>query len=194
MSAETKSNPQRKLKIPHIKGDALEFAETILSIGMPYEYAVQAFLDSFPEYAEHETLTEEEVHEIIGKRFRGMRRQTKRASYHRIKEFEASLKKLLDCIPVASPILRLIELEKLRQDGGLKCEQMIKVLAAAAKEQDRLMPRERTAPFSGLPDLIPKTTPTPTSESETNGKSPSDPFGGAMINHANPGQETPEDG
>ncbi len=183
--------------IQQIKGDALEFAETILAIGMPYQYAVQAFLDSHPEYAEHETLTEEEIYKIIFNRFRDMRCRTKRASYHRIKENEASLKKLLDCIPVASPIIRLIELEKMRQDPGLKCEQLLKVLGAAAREQEILMPRERKSPFSpsgmGLPDLIP--TQESTSESESNkGAPPSDPFGGAMMENVNSGQETPEDG
>ena len=188
MSDENKRGP---LQIPRLSGEAVEFAETILAIGMPYGYAVQAFLDSFPAYAEHETLTEDEVIGILKERFKRMRRDTRRLSYQNIKETEASLKKLLDCIPIASPLVRLIELEQLRQDPGLKCEQRIKVLGAASKETERLMPRERTSPFSGLPDLIPKQT---SAETESNPESPKkDTFGGAMMRHVNTGQETPND-
>ncbi len=192
MSSESneQSKERGELEIPRLTGEALEFAETILSIGMPYGYAVQAFLESFPAYAEHDDLTEDEISNILLARFKRMRRDTRRLSYQKIKETEASLKKLLDCIPVASPLIRLIELEELRQDLGLNCEQRIKVLGAAAKETDRLMPRERTSPFSGLPDLIP----TQTSESETQPEKPTkDIFGGAIMNHANTGQETSED-
>ncbi|MCG9132734.1 hypothetical protein J5I95_13735 [Candidatus Poribacteria bacterium] len=194
MSNETKteSNRRGKLEMPRLEGEALEFAEKILSIGMPYRYAVQAFLDSFPSYAEHETLTESEIFEILKSRFQRMRRDTRRASYHKIKENEASLKDLLDCTPVASPLMRLIELEMMRQDRTLTCEQRLKVLGAAAREVERLMPRERTSPFSGLPDLIPTKSTTP-SETETNGKPPPDPFGGAMMQNVIPRQKTPED-
>lgn len=176
MSTENQSTPQGKLEIPRLQGEALQFVQTILAIGMPYDYAVKAFLDSFPAYAEHETLTDAEIHQILRKRFKHMRGNTQRSSYHKIKETETSLKQLLDCIPVASPLIRLIELEKKRQDSDLECGDLIKVLNAAAKEVERLMPRERTSPFAagygmGLPDLTP-----------TDGKeSPPDPFGGAIM-------------
>lgn len=188
MSDENKRGP---LQIPRLSGEALEFAETILAIGMPYAYAVRAFLDSFPSFAEHETLTEDEIFETLRKRFKEMRCSTRRLSYQKIKETEASLKKLLDCIPIASPLVRLIELEQMRQDPGLKCEQRLKVLGAASKETERLQPRERTSPFSGLPDLIPKQT---SAETESNPESPKkDTFGGAMMENANTRQETPND-
>ena len=174
-------NRRGKLEIPRLTGDALEFAETILSIGMPYDYAVQAFLDSFPAYAEHDELTEKEIYEALDKRFRRMRGDTRRASYHKIKGNEATLKQFLDVIPIASPFLRLIELEKMRQDAGLKCEQRLKVLSAAAKEVERLLPRERTSPFRGfstLPDLP-----------MLKDGDPPDPFGGAMMGNVNKRQE-----
>ena len=191
MPSETEKHTRGPLKLPRLKGEALDFAETILSIGMPYKYAVRAFLDSFPAYAEHEDLTEAEIFEILKNRFKEMRCQTRRLSYQNIKETEASLKKLLDCIPVASPLVRLMELEKMRQNPDAINMDLIKVLGAAAQESQRLMPRERTSPFSGLPDLIP----THTSGSETPQKAgaASDPFGGAMINHAHTGQETSKD-
>ena len=188
----TESNERGKLELPRLEGEALKWVETVLSIGMPYKNAVWAFLDSFPEYGEHETLTEDEIFKILSNRFKRMRRDTRRVSYQNIKETQNSLKKLLDCLPVASPLIRLIELEKLRQDPGLKCEQLLKVLGAAAREVELLMPRERTSPFSGLPDLIVTQTQPETNKdaSETPQK---DAFGGAMMNHANTGQETPED-
>ena len=187
----TKENKRGKLEVPRLQGDALQWAETILAIGMPYTTAVRAFLESFPSYAEHETLSEDEVFNQLLDRFRRMRRDTRRVSYQKIKETQESLKTLLDCIPVASPLIRLIELEQLRQDAGLKCEQRLKVLGAALRETEVLMPRERTSPFGGLPDLIPKNT-TPKTEVETTPKQ-GDGFGGAIMNNANTGQETPQD-
>ena len=178
-------NKRGKLEIPRLQGEALDFAETILSIGMPYDYAVRAFLDSFPMYAENEELTEAEIFQILRKRFKEMRCSTRRSSYHKIKDNEATLKQFLDVIPIASPFLRLIELEKMRQDDGLKCEQRLKVLSAAAKEVQILMPRERTSPFQGvsmLPDLpMPKDG------------DPPDPFGGAMMKNATIRKKTPDD-
>ena len=188
MSTET--NKRGKLDIPRLKGEALEWVETALSIGMPYDYAVRAFLESFPSYAEHETLTEDEIFDDLKERFKEARTKTRRASYHRIKEKEASLKTFLDCIPVASPFTRLIELEKMRQDSSLKPEQLLKVLGAAAREVDILIPRETRSPFRppgtvGLPDLW----------GAGSEKKPPDPFGGAMFQgkNANTGQETSED-
>lgn len=190
----TKSTERGPLEIPRLDSEAQEFAETLLALGMPYEFAVQSFLDCFPSYLEDSDLTEAEVYEILGNRFKDMRRRTKRLSYHRIKETEASLKKMLDCIPVASPLMRLIELEQMRQDGALKPEQRIKVLAAAAKENERLMPRERTSPFSSLPNLpgLPTASESTTPENAENKESPPrDPFGGAIMNNVNTGQEKP---
>ena len=176
-------------KLPNLSDEEQDFAVTILSVGMPYENAVQAFLDTFPAYLEYEAVTEPEVRGILGGRFREMRRSTRRVAYHKIKETENTLKKLLDCIPVASPLIRLIELEQLRQDPGLKCGERVRVLSAAASEVERLTPRERKSPF-GMPNPIPDLTPkTPTTE-----EPPTDPFGGAMMKNAHTGQETPENG
>ncbi|MXZ00199.1 hypothetical protein F4Y93_05950 [Candidatus Poribacteria bacterium] len=193
-----------KLEVPRLSGDALFFAETLLSIGMPYDYAVRSFLDSFPSYLAHESLTEAEIFEILKKRFQAMRTKTRRASYHRIKETESSLKHLLDCIPVASPLTRLVELEQMRQDlredPELVCDQRLKVLSAASREMERLLPRERSSPFSGLPDLTPGRSASESKGEETASASkgeekgpPGDPFGGAIVNHAHKGQETPND-
>ena len=193
MSTEAQSNERGPLKVPKFEGEVLEFAETILSIGMPYKYAVQAFVESFPAFLENDELSEEEVYEILDNRFRRMRKDTRRLSYQKIKETEASLKKLMDCIPVASPLMRLIELEQLRQDPGLKPGDRIKILAAAAKEEERLTPRERTSPFSSLPNLpgLPTSKSTTSENSENKESPPRDPFGGAIMNNVDTGQEKP---
>lgn len=184
-------NKRESLDVPRLEGEALKWVEMVLSIGMPHKYAVRAFLDSFPSYSKHERLSEDEISEILLKRFYRMRGDTRRLSYQRIKETEASLKDILDCIPIASPLVRLIELEKKRQDPNLACEQLLKVLGAALRETEILMPRERKSPFGGIPDLIPKTTPESNKETPTGGDP--DPFGGAIMNHANTGQETTQD-
>ena len=192
------SGPRGPLKVPKFEGEVLEFAETILSIGMPYKAAVQAFVEAFPAILESDELSEAEIYEIVENRLRRMRKDTRRLSYQKIKETEASLKKLLDCIPVASPLIRLIELEQMRQDPSLKPGDRIKVLAAAVREEERLTPRERTSPFSGLPNLPGLPTASETSETSENTENaenkespPSDPFGGAMMSNVNTGQKKP---
>ena len=170
----TESNERGPLEVPRLKGEALKFVQTLLALGMPYQNAVAAFLTSFPAYAENNYLTEAEVAEILRKRFKHMRGNSQRASYHAIKKNKENLKAFLDVIPIASPLIRLIELEQMRQDPGLKCEQRLKVLMAAAKEQERLMPRDRVSPFSPLPNL-------PDLTKQQQKGTPSDPFGGAMM-------------
>lgn len=212
----TESKKRGPLDIPRLSGDALAWVETILSIGMPYDYAVRAFLDSFPEYAEHETLSEAEIFEDLRARFKEARTKTRRASYHRIKEKEASLKTFLDCIPVASPLVQLIELEKMRQDPSSINEKLLKVISLAGRVTESLMPRETRSPFRppgtvGLPDL-PIQGSSETSETggsdetqanqqhpeNTSKRSPFDPFGGAMMKegtdvNSHTGQETSQD-
>lgn len=181
------------LEVPRLAGEPLKFAENILAIGMPYDHAVRSFLDSFPEFLAIEGVSEAEVFEQLGNRFRRMRRDTRRVSYHKIKETQATLKEFLDCIPIASPLQRLLELEILRQDTTLKCQERLKVLGAAAREVEQLVPRERTSPFLGLlPDLIPTQTANETREVSPEPQRP-DPFGGAMMKNVDTGQETPED-
>ncbi|MCY3739973.1 MAG: hypothetical protein OXH00_03025 [Candidatus Poribacteria bacterium] len=186
--------PAEKLDVPRLSGEALKFAQNIVAIRMPYRQAVQAFLDSFPEYLQtgiENGLNEKEVFACLVERFQRMIHSTQRVSYRKIKETQSTLKDLLDCIPIASPFTRLVELEKMRQDPDSINPNFLKVLGAAAREVEHLMPRERTSPFSGLPDLIPKQT---SSETEkTSSETPKhDAFGGAMMNHANTGKETSE--
>lgn len=183
-----------ELKIPRLEGEALEWVETALSIGMPYANTVRAFMDSFPEYLEPkdddaERLSDDEAFAILKERFSRMRRDTRRVSYHNVKAKKETLKKFLDCIPVASPLIRLVELEKMRQDPSLKHGDVIKMLAAARQEADYLMPRETTkTPFSGvgLPDL-PIAKVESDTEPDTETRKVADPFGGAITKNVDTG-------
>ena len=212
----TEKSERGALKVPRLKGKALAFAQTVLAIRIPYPQAVRAFLDSFPEYLENDELDAEEVAAHLEERFQRMLHNTQRVSYHKIKETEASLNKLLDCIPIASPLVQLIELEKMRQDPSLINEKLLKVISLAGKVTERLLPRERVSPFRppgtvGLPDL-PIAGGSETSEAgdsdetqsdqqhskNTSKRSPFDPFGGAMMKEGtdvnrHTGQETSQD-
>ena len=184
-------------KIPKFARDAREFAENVLAIGMPMDSAINAFLDSFPEYGDLPDcgLTELEIRGILRRRFYGMRLDRQRASYYQIKETQATLKKLLDCVPVASPFVRLIELEMLRQRPDLKDGERVRVLAAAAKEVAALVPREQKSPFTGtsLPDLVPKSKSGKNEKESSEGtQEEEDAFGGAMFKDAHKDKETPQ--
>jgi len=194
------------LEVPRLKGEALKFAQNVVAIRMPYPQAVRAFLESFPEYLENDKLSEEEIVETLKERFQRMRHDHSRVSYHKIKETEATLKDLLDCIPISSPLKRLMALDKRHQD---LCDKIdvddekqklgveeelkvmateIKVLSAAATEVERLMPRERRSPFTGLPDLIPTQTSEPSQTPDETDKSEEyDLMSGAMKKHVNTG-------
>lgn len=181
------------LKIRRLTDDEQEWAETALAIGMSYGTAVNAFLETFPVFAEEaaevENLTEDDVFDILKQRFRRIRCDTRRVSYHNVKIKQETLGKFLDCIPVASPILRLVALEEMRQDPGLNQSQQLKVLAAARQEQQALMPRETSgSPFNpnSLPDLPTprRETPAETAENTEASQSP-DPFGGAITKNVN---------
>lgn len=198
------STTKPKITLPELSIEERQFAENQLALGMPYETAIQSFLESFPSILENyeisEELTEEEIkalteeeieteiRRILRMEFSEIRKNTPRISYHQIKAKQETIKSFLDCIPIASPFLRLIELEIMRQDKTLKPEQLIKALAAAAREVDRLIPREKVSPFRTLgmelPDLMPK-----------EGEKITDPFGGAMFrgNKTNTEDETSQD-
>jgi len=151
-----------EIKVPRLKGEALEWAENALSIPMPYQNVVNAFLDTFPYYVEEDVeggeglepkVIEEKVKEILLARFQRMRRDTRRKSYQRILEKKATLNTFLDCIPIASALTRIVELEIMRQEltqdrrqsNGLKTNQLLKVIDAARREADVLLPRERSS-------------------------------------------------
>lgn len=151
-----------EIKVPRLKGEALEWAENVLSIPMPYKNVVNAFLDTFPYYVEEEVeggegleveVITEKVKEILLARFQRMRRDTRRKSYQRIQEKQATLNTFLDCIPIASALTRIVELEIMRQEltqdrrqsNGLKTNRLLKVLNAARREADVLLPRERSS-------------------------------------------------
>jgi len=187
-------NKRGKLEVPRLSDEAQKWAELALSIGMPYKNVVVAFLETFPFYLENDEVGEDRIVEILEDRFKDMRRRTARKSYYNIKETQEQIKNLLGCIPVASPLFRLIELEKMRQNPASIDENLLKVFLIAGREQERLMPREQHSPFGGLPDLpVAKQNPTPTETETPSTPTQGDGFGGAMMNHANPGQETRED-
>lgn len=172
----SEKNVRGPSEFPNLKDDEQEFATALLSVNMPYENVVQAFLDAFPDFLEYvnENLTEKELKKQLGNRFREMRRNKRRVAYHKIKETKDVLKTLLDCLPVASPLMRLIRLEQRRQEPNLTLVEEIKIFNTAAKEVDRLIPPERSSPLGSLPNLMPNLEPVPEGEAP-------DPFGGAMM-------------
>lgn len=194
MSSQEKLETEERgaLKVPRLSDEAQEWAERCISTGMSYDTIVGAFLETFPYYVEAASVDEAEVRETLRKKFKRMRGETRRPSYFRIKQNQEQLKKFLDCYPVACPLVRLAELERMRQDPGLTDDRRLKVLAGAHREEKRLMPPESRAPFEfpgvGLPDLrrVDKEEEVEASEQEdaADGDAAEKPgykFGGAMA-------------
>lgn len=179
----TESNARGPLKLPRFTTEEQDFAKTLLSTGMPYKNATHIFLERFPVYLQAD-VQGDEVYAIIDKRLRRMCEDTRRISFHEIRNTKETIRKVVDSIPIASPLARLIEFEQMRQDPGLKVSERIRVLTAAAREVDRLIPPERTSGF-GLPNLIPDLP--MRSGSDTDEERPPDPFGGAIAKAARRG-------
>jgi len=187
MSTEEKTEGVRgKLKVPRLSEEAQKWAETCIATGLPYTNIVQAFLETFPYYLENATVTEKEVRDILHKKFVRMRGEKRRVSYFRIKQKREELKEILDCYPVASPLVRLEELEVMRQDKTLTVDQRSKVLSGAHREQKMVLPPESRSPFEipgvPVPDLTVEDS-EETSEEATHEKGSEKQryeFGGAM--------------
>lgn len=137
------NSPNRELGVPRLTGEALEWVETALALNWSHASVAQAFVETFPDYIAAATLSEEEVLKILSTRFKKMRCDTQRHSYSRIQANQAKLNDLLDDVPIASPLLRLVALEQMRQNPNLNVNQRIKLLNAARKEVESLNPRQR---------------------------------------------------
>ena len=140
---------------------------------------------------EFETEAEEEAAEkatfkVLRQRFRDMLKDTRRISYYKVKENKETIRKFLDVIPIASPIVRLIELEIMRLDTSLKPDQRIKVITAADRLTNAMLfDGSGNAPFDLMPTL-PKVEPAePNKDSDEKKRS----LGGALMRNANPRQE-----
>lgn len=125
----------RRLSVPRLKGDALEWVERALAIGMNYDYrtVTRAFIDTFPFFLEETSVSKQTALKILEKRFRRMRRDKRCSSYHRIKEHQKRFLELFEDPLIASHIYWIIELEKMRQISNLTVEQQLKIHDAARK-------------------------------------------------------------
>lgn len=165
------STTKLKITLPKLSQEELEFAENLIALQMPYQNAVESFLENFPGTFDHyefsEELTQEEINtfteedieteirRILRQRFRGYRKDKRRLSYHRIKATKETIKSLLDCISIASPFSRLIKLEIMCQDKSLKPEQLIKAIQEATRQVEILIPQQKVSPFPfpGMPGM-----------------------------------------
>ena len=186
-------------KIPRLKKEdgALEWVQTALSLGLPMDHVVQCFMEFFPDYRspmKFETQKEEEAAEkstfkVLRQRFRDMLKDTRRISYYKVKENKETIRKFLDVIPIASPIVRLIELEMMRLDTSLKPDMRIKLITAADRLTNAMLfDGNGNSPIDLIPTL-PKVA-KPTSESDTEDPPKKKTLGGAIMNHANSRQKT----
>lgn len=135
---------RRKLSVPRLKGDELDWVERALAIGMNYDYraVTRAFVTTFPYFfqdaLEDAGVSEETALKILEKRFKKMRRDKRSSSYHRIKEHQKRFLELLEDPVIAMFIYNVIELEKLRQIPNLTVDQVLKIHHAARKIEDSL--------------------------------------------------------
>lgn len=150
-----------KFVVPSLKGEALEWVRIALSLGRDLDKVVRSFIDYFPEYRdptayeteEEQIQAEEAVFKNLRTRFRRLLTETRRASYFKIKENKETIRKFLDTIPIASPLVRLIELEDMRTDTTLKPDQRIKAILAADKLTNILLFDGGSNAFDLMPTL-----------------------------------------
>lgn len=135
---------RRQVLVPRLKGDELDWVERALAIGMNYDdrTVIGAFVDTFPYFLE-ETLEETGISEetalkILKDRFKKMRSDQRRSSYHRIKAHQKRFLELFEDPFVAMMIYQVIELEKCRQMPNLTVNQCLKIFDAARKIEDIL--------------------------------------------------------
>jgi len=131
---------RRQLLVPRLKGDALDWVERALSIGMGYDdrTVTRAFVETFPIYLEDVSIDEETALKILEDRFKKMRRDKKCSSYHHIKEHRKRLLELFKDPFIAMSLCQIIELEKLRQIPNLTVDQHLKTFKLAQKIEGAL--------------------------------------------------------
>lgn len=216
----TDSEEKKILRIPYQFSETQrKVAQNLLILGLPYDNAVESFLDRFPEFLEAESyeLNEEltaaekkrvtpqriasEIRGIIRARLKEMQYNKRRNARGEIVEKKQMIEAILSDIPVMDPLHRVKELEIMRQDRSLKTEQRLKVFGAAIREANLLRSQEarfRPPGTVGLPDLPIAGE----NQSQARAASGSDQqtsekgynlLSGAMKKNANKGQETPED-
>lgn len=142
---------KEELKVKRFEKDAIEWLTIALSLNTPYEEVCNIFVREFPAYVEGIDIDSDEAVTIIKNRIRKMRTDTRRVSYYKIKDNAAKIQKILDVIPIASPINQLMELEKLRQDPGLTKPQRINVIALAERIKSTLNPEPTSKSEPELP-------------------------------------------
>lgn len=186
------------LKMPHqFSAVQLRVIQNLLVLGLPYDNAVQSFLDKFPEVMEdyelNDALTQEErdgiteeqieleIRSIVRKRFKEMRYNKRRESYDEIVQKKEMIAAILNDAPVMDPLQRIKELEIMRQDPSLKHEQRLKIFAAAIREANILIPREHPVIGKGLLTLPDLPIRDPDNDSSPNF---ANAFGGAMMRAA----------
>ena len=111
---------RRQVLVPRLIGDELAWVERSLAIGRNYDYntVIGAFVDKFPYFLEdalEETgISEETALKILRERFKKMRFDKRRPSYHRIKAHQKRFRELFEDPFLAVMLYHVIELEKLR--------------------------------------------------------------------------------
>lgn len=130
---------RRQVSIPRLTGDALDWVERSLAIGMGYDYraVANAFVTTFPYFLEDTGISEERAMKILEDRFKRMCRDKRRSSYHRIKERHKRILELCEDPSIAYSIRLIIELEKLRQ-MPVNVDQLLKIHHVAHKIEDSL--------------------------------------------------------
>ena len=185
-------SPENRPKLPSLKKnrDMLDWVLHAIALNMPIRIAAKAFVDAFPNFDSTNSYTELELIEILKKRFYHLKYDARRPAYSEIKDKKAYLQKFLDCIPVTSPLVRLVDLEILRQDcmaswdtDPIKYGHLItKIQSHALKEMNALMPSDKR---TGLP--MPSGPAPWEQKNKEEGKEEGtstkggDPFGGALM-------------
>ena len=133
---------RRPVLVPRLRGDALDWVERALAIGRNYDYRtiIGAFVDTFPYFIEDiledTNVSEATVRKILKDRFKKMRSDKRRSSYHRIKAHQKRFRELFEDPFIAMVSYQAIELEKCRQIPTLTVVQRLKIFDAAHKIED----------------------------------------------------------
>ena len=190
MSTEDKRDDNRP-ELPKLDADPdmFQWVMCAMALNMPMAAAAEAFLDAFPNFDKGNDYSQKELIDTLISRFSNLKYDSRRPPYSQIKQKKEFLQKFLDCLPVTSPLVRLTDLEVLRQQCRREMKSdpikyghlLVKLQTAALKEMNTLQPPDKRSGAFPLPS-----GPAPWEQKDKDKVDTSqkggDPFGGAIMN------------
>ena len=188
------SDEVKRPELPKLASDPDMFSwvKFAMALNMPMEAAANAFLDAFPNYDKENAYTRDELVRKLKGSFNSLKYDNRRPPYSDIKQKKEYLQKFLDCLPVTSPLVRLTDLEVVRQQclRDLKGKDFVKVghllikaQSATLKEMNILQPPDKKTGFPMPTGPAPweQKKASEDGESQPQTRKSGDPFGGAIM-------------